>query len=148
MINVFISGHIGRDAEAREINGKTYNVFSVASTRQGVTTWVECLKADAEQKLTRYIRKGGAIAVSGTINVSAFTNKEGGANYKITCWVNDLQLLSRAEQAAEPNTAAPQPKPAAAPPRFPTNTTQMNALRQQMASAPEATVNTDGDLPF
>lgn len=148
MINVFISGHIGRDAETKEINGKTYNVFSVASTRQGVTTWVECLKADAEQKLTRYIRKGVAIAVSGTINVSAYTNKEGGATYKITCWVNDLQLLSRAEQAAEPNTAAQQPKPAAAPPRFPTNTTQMNALKQQMASAPDATVNTDGDLPF
>ncbi len=151
MINVFISGHIGRDAEHKEINGKMYNVFSVASTRGEVTTWIDCVKADAEGKLTKYIRKGGAIAVSGTISVSAYTNKDGGASYKITCWCNDLQLLGKTPTADNtatslPNTAAPtatQPRPVP-PPKFPTNTEQMNALRQTR----QVEQKSFDDLPF
>ena len=150
MITIIISGNLGNNAEVREINGKKYARFTVASTRNGKdgkeTTWVECLKADSEGKLTPYLTKGSAVSIVGGVTLTTYEGRDGATRAKLTCWVNELQLLGGKPTAVTPApTAAPKP---VAPPRFPENTEQMNALRAELAREPEPQHGSVDDLPF
>ena len=152
MITILISGNLGNDAEVREINGKKYARFTVASTRNGKdgkeTTWVECLKADSEGKLTPYLTKGSTVSIVGGVTLTTYEGRDGTTRAKLTCWVNELQLLG-----GKPAQTIPAPAPAAkpkptAPPRFPVNTEQMNALREQLPSDNAQQEGSVDDLPF
>ena len=152
MITIIISGNLGNDAEVREINGKKYARFTVASTRNGKdgkeTTWVECLKSDNEGKLTPYLTKGNAVSIVGGVTLTTYEGRDGTTRAKLTCWVNELQLLG-----GKPAQTIPAPAPAAkpkptAPPRFPVNTEQMNALREQLPSDNAQQEGSVDDLPF
>lgn len=144
MITIIISGNLGNDAEVREINGKKYARFTVASTRNGKdgkeTTWVECLKSDNEGKLTPYLTKGSTVSIVGGVTLTTYEGRDGATRAKLTCWVNDLQLLGGKPTAAPAPAPVAKPKPAA-PPRFPENTEQLSSDRVQQ----EGSVD---DLPF
>lgn len=139
------AGRLGRDAEIREANGKPVANFSVAvdDFRNGEkgTLWISCsLWGDRATKLTPFLGKGQAVAVSGRVGVRQYTANDGSAKAELTLMVNDVTLLgSKPEGAAAGNgghdwKAAEAKAKAAAP-----------APRQE---SPPADSNLDDAIPF
>ena len=102
---IFI-GKVGKDAEIREIKGRNYASFDLASseTRNGEkrTTWVQVRKLDPDGKLTKYITKGTTLYVEGIPTVSAYIN-DGVANANTTIWANYLEFCSAGQSSNKEN---------------------------------------------
>lgn len=111
-MQTIIVGHVGRDVTLRYTqDGTPVCDFSVAVTtksgkgenRVEKTTWfkVTCWRQLAETA-KEYVRKGGAIMVVGTINVSAYTDKSGQPAASLELNADKLVLLgSRADGAPD-----------------------------------------------
>lgn len=140
---IFI-GHVGKDAEIKEIKGSNYACFDLASseTRNGEKriTWIQIRKKDPEGKLTPYIKKGTCIYAEGIPTVSAYINKENVACANTTIWAEKIEFCS-APQQSQSQTPVQQPvaaKPASSDPfAIPAN---------QVPSSDPFDVN--DDLPF
>lgn len=102
---IFI-GRVGKNAELRDINGRNYACFDLASseTRNGEkrTTWVQVRKFDPEGKITKYITKGTTIYVEGKPTVSAYI-KDGNAFANTTIWCNYLEFCSAGQNSNNSN---------------------------------------------
>lgn len=103
--HIFI-GRVGKDAEIREIKGRNYACFDLASseTRNGEkrTTWVQVRKLDPDSKLAKYITKGTTLYVEGIPTVSAYI-KDGVANANTTIWCNYLEFCSAGQSSNNNN---------------------------------------------
>lgn len=109
-----IVGNVGRDVEMRYTQaGIPVASFSVAVTRkfgsgddrQEKTTWykVTCWRQLAEIA-SQYVKKGMQVMVVGTVDVSAYINKEGAAAASLELTADTLQMLGgrgEAEPAGE-----------------------------------------------
>jgi single-strand DNA-binding protein len=109
-----VTGNLGKDAQARNVNGTAVANFSVA-VRSGYgdkeqTIWVDCALwgKQAESKLMDYLVKGQQVAVSGEMG----TREHEGKTY-ITMRVNAIDLIGKKGDA--PSAAAAPPKAAPAP---------------------------------
>lgn len=110
-----VTGNLGKDAQARNVNGTAVANFSVA-VRSGYgdkeqTIWVDCALwgKQAESKLMDYLVKGQQVAVSGEMG----TREHEGKTY-ITMRVNAIDLIGKkgdspAQPASQPAKAAPAP---------------------------------------
>jgi single-strand DNA-binding protein len=106
-----VIGHIGKDAEVKEIAGGSKVVnFNVASTehwkdkegnKKDKTTWVRCALWKGE-KLAQYLKKGQLVYVSGTPSASAYNNERGEPVGTLELQVRDIKLLGK-------NTASEKP---------------------------------------
>jgi single-strand DNA-binding protein len=110
-----VTGNLGKDAQARNVNGTAVANFSVA-VRSGYgdkeqTIWVDCALwgKQAESKLMDYLVKGQQVAVSGEMG----TREHEGKTY-ITMRVNSIDLIGKKGDA--PASAAPAPAKAAPAP--------------------------------
>jgi len=81
MIKLMVIGHLGKDAEVREVNGKKVIAFSVAHSekyrdsqgnQQSRTTWVRCSYWNDNTNIVPYLRTGTQIFVEGTPSVDAY----------------------------------------------------------------------------
>jgi len=144
---IFI-GHVGKDAEIKEIKGSNYACFDLASseTRNGEKriTWIQIRKKDPEGKLTPYIKKGTCIYAEGIPTVSAYINKDNVACANTTIWAEKIEFCSSPQQTQGQTPGTTQQhtsyvKPAVSDPfAVPANT--------PTASADPFAVN--DDLPF
>lgn len=121
-----VTGNLGKDAQARNVNGTAVANFSVA-VRSGYgdkeqTIWVDCALwgKQAESKLMDYLVKGQQVAVSGEMG----TREHEGKTY-ITMRVNSIDLIGK--KGDTPASVAPAPAKA--------------------SPAPAASVD-DSDIPF
>ncbi len=124
MSNVInIIGHLGRDAEARDTNGRPFLTFSVAcSTGYGerkVTSWFQCaLWRSSFDQLQPHLRKGVRVSVCGELTLRQFKARTGETRTSVDLRVFDLELLSSSQdssgQSAEDDHvfAAVEPQPA------------------------------------
>jgi single-strand DNA-binding protein len=142
---IFI-GHVGKDAEIKEIKGSNYACFDLASseTRNGEKriTWIQIRKKDPEGKLAPYIKKGTCIYAEGIPTVSAYLNKENTPCANTTIWAEKIEFCSSPQQS-QSQTPVQQPvataKPASSDPfAMPVN--------NQVPSSDPFDVN--DDLPF
>nr|VFK81068.1 MAG: single-strand DNA-binding protein [Candidatus Kentron sp. SD] len=67
---ITVYGHLGKDSEIKEVNGKKILVLSVASSHKtkasDVTVWRRVtFWDDSHQKLQQYLKKGSAVVVYG-----------------------------------------------------------------------------------
>ena len=113
MLKAIIIGHLGKDAEVKDVNGKKVINFSVAHTEkykdsqgaeQSKTTWVECAKWGETTAIAPYLKKGTQVYVEGTPEIRTW-EKDGKTNANFACRVGMVQLLSGGEKVA----AAPAP---------------------------------------
>lgn len=107
-----IVGNVGRDPVARTTQaGKSVCDFSVAVTRkfgtgdqrQERTVWyrVTCWEQLADIA-TQYVRKGGQVMIVGTVEASAYLDKQGQPAASLDLTASALQLLgSRADSAGQ-----------------------------------------------
>ena len=110
MLEIQAIGHIGRDAETKDFNGRQYLSFSIADTvkytaadgtRKETTTWVSCLKPvhNSDTPLAQFLRKGKQVFIRGPLSVKTYTAKDGSLQTSVECRVRDLQLLSSGQDA-------------------------------------------------
>lgn len=111
--NCTFTGNLGRDAERREVNGKTVCNFSVAvnNNRTDETMWVECALWGERAKaggVTEYLTKGKQVLVSGPVTLDSYEGKP-----KLKLMVNEIQLLG--DPAGKQESKKQESKPAADP---------------------------------
>lgn len=135
-----IIGHIGNDAEIKDLGSNQVINFSVAvsetylnkTTNEKVTStmWFECAKWGNNTSIAQYLKKGTQVYVSGKPNNRAWVNEQGEAKIVNGINVFDIQLLgSKQESNQSPQTNV-----------APTTATQ---------SQPNASQNEESDdLPF
>lgn len=111
MLEVTITGRLGRDAEVRTIGGKDYDSFSipVQKGKDGPTLWVKVLaRVNGDNKVKDYLLKGAGVFVRGDLSVSTYTDKRGVATVDVTVWANRIEITKfvEAESAPAVNVAA------------------------------------------
>ncbi len=138
---IFI-GHVGKDAEIKDIKGTNYACFDLASSenRNGEKriTWIQIRKKDPEGKLTPYIKKGTCIYAEGIPTVSAYI-KENVAYANTTIWAEKIEFCSAPQQSQSPVQQPVAAKPASSDPFA------MPANNQVPSSDP---FDVNDDLPF
>jgi len=80
--HVTAMGHLGRDPETKESNGKSYTKFSFAhSTKRGgdeKTMWVDCTAfGKTGELIAQHFSKGDAIIVFGDGQPASYKKKDG-----------------------------------------------------------------------
>lgn len=114
MLQLNILGNLGRDAETKNINGKDYISFSVASTEkkdgQDVTTWVSVL-ASNNQNILPYLKKGQQVFVSGRMTAGIYQSQNT-FGIDLSVFAQTLQLCGGKKDegsVGSGSTAAPTP---------------------------------------
>ena len=100
---VIIIGNVGRDPEMRYTpQGVAVCDFSVAvtevtgrgETRKEKTTWFKVtVWRERAETAAQYVKKGKQIMVVGTIDTSAYTNKQGEAKASLELTASNFQFL-------------------------------------------------------
>lgn len=143
MILASIIGNLGKDAETKNINGKDYLSFSVASTEkqgeQEQTTWVSVL-ASNNPNLLPYLKKGQQVFVSGKLKASIYQNQNS-FGIDLSVFAQTLQLCGGKKE--ETSNQAPYGQTVASSPGSNTVPTY-ETVAQQTPFAPEEPTN----LPF
>lgn len=113
MITTTLVGALGRDAIVNDVQGKKVINFSVAITQgygdNKTTLWVDVAKWGDKTAVAEYLKKGVKVAVSGEPSLRVW-EKDGKHGASITLRASEVELLSKAENAA-PQQAAPGSEP-------------------------------------
>jgi len=122
MLKMQVIGHLGKDAEIRNVNGKNVINFSVAHSekfkdqqgnQQEKTTWVECAYW-SDSQVGQYLKKGTQVYAEGVPDVRTWEGKDGKQGVTLSLRVFSVQLLgSPQQQPQQPQQAqwgAPPPQ--------------------------------------
>lgn len=132
-------GHLGKDAVANNVNGKTVINFSVAHTEKykdaggnplSKTIWVECSWWNDKTNIVPYLLKGTQVWAEGQPDVHTYPKNDGTTGVSLRLRIGSVQLLGSA--TANPNSHTPPATPYGAAPQ---------AQQTQQQAAVE-------DLPF
>lgn len=112
MNSVNISGRLGKDAELRTTQGGSFILrFSVAVNDrkknpqsgewEDTTHWIDCVMfGKRAESLSKYLTKGVEVGVTGKLSQSRWEDKQGNKRSKLEVIVNDIDLHSKAQNAA------------------------------------------------
>lgn len=125
MNNFSATGRVGGDPSVRYTNdGKAVASFSIAVDsgygQNKMTSWVKVTLFDKRASVSEYIKKGHLIGVSGELQLSSWTDKQGAEQKTLEMINPSITLIGRVakEEAADaaPQPSKPRPRPAGAPP--------------------------------
>lgn len=120
--HVVIAGNVTRDSELKQTSGGTSVLtFSVAvnESRKNPSTgewedrpnYFDCVMYGTRaEKLQRHILKGTKLAVSGRLNWRSWQSQDGSKRTKVDIIADNIEFMSRAENAqhvSQTQTAAP-----------------------------------------
>ena len=109
MLKTTVIGHLGRDAEVKEINGKKVTAFSIASTenwkskdgeKKSKTTWVRCLYFN--ENIAKYLTKGKLLYIEGSPYANGWTDKDGNVKADLNINVSKLEFLAGGKNETKP----------------------------------------------
>ena len=133
MIQAFVTGNIGNDAEIRQAGNTSVCSFSVASSKkkkgEETTTWVRCsLWGNRGESLAQHLTKGKRVAVTGELS----TREHNGKTY-VELNVSEIDFMGGGKPAAPGagDDAPPARSRGAAPP-----------------ADDDRFANDDGEIPF
>ena len=108
MLEIKFTGHLGADAQVKDVKDQKVINFSVGSTKKyttgdgekkSITTWVECSMWRKTDNISAHLKKGKHVLISGDPSASAFNSKENQeAKGVLHCNVNDLEFLDKAPE--------------------------------------------------
>lgn len=110
MIKMIVLGNLGKDAIAKEVNGKNVINFTVAhtekwksndGTQQEKTTWVDCAYWTEKTGVVPYLTKGTKVYVEGQPEAKGYDKQDGTHGVSLTLRVFSIELAS-AKAAGEP----------------------------------------------
>jgi single-strand DNA-binding protein len=102
MVKLEVIGHLGKDAEVNNYNGKNVINFSVAHSEKykdanGIvvnkSVWVDCAYWVDSTAVAQYLRKGTQVYVEGQPEARPWKDKNGNAQASLTCRVRKVELL-------------------------------------------------------
>jgi single-strand DNA-binding protein len=111
MIKLQVIGHLGKDCQTNEVNGKSVMNFSVAHSdkykdahgnMQERTIWVECAYWTDRTGVSAYLKKGQLVYVEGMPEVRTYQRNDGTTGASLTMRVSSVQLLGSARTDANP----------------------------------------------
>jgi len=104
MNNITVAGLLGKDCEIRSMpDGTPVASFSVADSqgKDKTTIWWNCqLFGKRAESLEKYLTKGQAVTVSGTVTEREWTDKEGNKRKSMDVRVNEVALQGGRPEAA------------------------------------------------
>lgn len=109
MIKQQVIGHLGKDAEVNNVNGRSVINFSLAHTekyrdaqnqQKEKTVWVECAYWTDKTGVAPYLKKGAQVYVDGQPDVRLWTSSQGKSGASMVLRVATIQLLG-----GNPNSA-------------------------------------------
>lgn len=115
MIKMLLIGHLGKDAEVNNVNGKSVINFNVAHSenytdRNGAkttkTTWVQCAYWTDKTGIVPYLKKGGQVFVEGQPEVNTWQDNQGKTQATQKLRVSSIQLLG-AKKEGEAGVSSP-----------------------------------------
>jgi len=111
-----IIGHIGNDAEIKDLGTNQVINFSVAVSESYTnkqnekvtsTMWFECVKWGNNTAVAQYLKKGTQVYVSGKPSNRGWVNEQGEAKIVNGITVFDIQLLGSKTESTQSNATAP-----------------------------------------
>lgn len=109
MLLAAIIGNIGKDAETKQINGKDYISFSVASTEkngeQESTTWVSVLTSN-NTNLLPFLKKGQQVFIQGRLKVGMYQTQQN-VGIDISVFASTLQLCGGKKEESTASNQTP-----------------------------------------
>lgn len=108
-----VIGHLGKDADIKQVNGKQVMNFSIAhstsyTNAQGVkvenTQWFECAYW-SESKVGAYLLKSALVCVEGEVSVRAYPKNDGTTGISLMLRVFNVNLLAKPKEPATPAAA-------------------------------------------
>ena len=97
MLEIQLIGNLGKDAEIKNVNGRTFVAFNVASTekrnQEPRTTWVSCTLNGDGGGLTPWLKKGTQVFIRGNMAVNTYRANDGSTGIDIRCFVDKIQLV-------------------------------------------------------
>ena len=98
MSSVDLMGHLGRDAELKQVGDYTILKWSMAVTHkvkgEKVTTWYACdLFGKRAESLAPYMTKGAAVFVRGQLKPREYKGKEDQLRISLDVDVREVELL-------------------------------------------------------
>lgn len=123
MIKLLAIGHLGKDATANVVNGKSVINFNVAHTekfKDGAgnsmekTIWLGCAYWTDKTAIAPYLLKGTQVFIEGIPEVKMFQRNDGSQGAELTVKVFSVQLLGGKKDGAgsAPATGQQQQHPA------------------------------------
>ncbi len=114
-MNSTIFGRIGRDAVLKEVGSTNVAKFSVAlsfyqkGSERG-TQWVNVdLFGTRAEKLSDYLTKGTAVAVTGDLKVRTYEKNDGGTGISLDMNAESVALLGGGQQRETEETTTDEP---------------------------------------
>lgn len=102
MLQTMCIGHIGADAEYKNVNGKEFSTFRIANTEKWTddagqvhenTIWVDCI-IPGNPKVLPYLKKGTQVYVSGSLSLRVYSSaKDKCMKAGATINVKQIELL-------------------------------------------------------
>src|SRR5690606_22886599 len=123
MNKTIIMGRIGRDAESKEVNGRTVINFPLAHSEKWKdkntgevkerTRWYECARWAKSNALTQYLTKGTELIVEGVSESRAYVNQSGEAVAITVIQVSEITFTgaNRPQNNQASNNQVSQPVP-------------------------------------
>jgi single-strand DNA-binding protein len=116
MIKLTMIGHLGKDAEVRDVNGRKVIAFNVAHTEkyrdaqgnpQSKTTWVRCSYWTDNTNVAPYLKTGTQVYVEGTPSADAYmSTTQNQPMASLDLRVNKIELLGGGSDAPRPESNA------------------------------------------
>lgn len=84
MLQCIVIGHIGAQAECKNVNGKEFTTFRIAHTDRWTddagqvhetTTWVDCIM-NGKPNVIEYLKRGQQVFVSGSATLRVYSSKK------------------------------------------------------------------------
>lgn len=102
MLQCSLIGHLGADAEAKNVNGKEFVTWRVANTDRWTddagqlhetTTWVDCIM-NGKPRVFDFLKKGQQVFVSGSVSLRVYSSaKDKCMKAGLTINVRQVELL-------------------------------------------------------
>lgn len=145
-----IIGHIGNDAEVKDLGNNQVISFNVAVTEKwkdkqsgevkSKTDWFQCAKWGNNTSLAQYLKKGTQVYISGKAEAKSYVGNDGQLKQVLSLNVNEIKLLgSVPQQGQQQNNNYQQPQ----------NNQQFNQQQQQNFNQGQQQFQDDiENLPF
>lgn len=108
MLKAEVIGHLGADAEVKEIRGKKYVTFSVAhkiyhrdseGNKTETVQWISILWFGEGHGIMPLLRKGSKVFVRGHQNVHTYIDRSGTSQISISISASEVVLCSVAQES-------------------------------------------------
>lgn len=137
MQKISIIGNVGKDAEFKTINNRSYITLTVGENegRDQQTTWYNILYRTESDKLCQWLKKGAKLFIEGRLSAKVYNSASNGPKVDLSILARDIAIVQFAKDGEQTGNAAP-----AAAPSNP-------YIKPQQGAELEPESNPD-DLPF